>query len=72
MHCQQSNQKKIAKYIKMYMGDRVYLPPSDQADGKTDGALPSPWELRGKILVKGKTLKRFQGADEEEEEFEVL
>lgn len=71
VHCSLGGQRKIARYLKKYMGERIVMAPSDQAEGRSDGSLPSPWELRGKILVKGKTVNRFQGAEEDEDETEV-
>eukprot|EP00966_Prymnesium_polylepis_P194213 4502130-Prymnesium_polylepis.1 len=43
MHCDEKGQKKIAEYIIRYMGDRLYYPPEDSAEGQTDGKMPSPW-----------------------------
>ena len=71
MHCQLPGQKKIAAYLTKYLGKRIYYPPPDQAEGQTDGVMPSPWELRGRVLVKGKTLKKFKGGQDEEEEAEA-
>ena len=68
MHCKEDGQAMIAQMLKDFLGDRIWLPPANQADGQADGNMPSPWDLRGRILVKGKVAKRFQGAAEEEEE----
>ncbi|XP_071608966.1 1-phosphatidylinositol 4,5-bisphosphate phosphodiesterase eta-1 isoform X4 [Heliangelus exortis] len=64
-HCSIQQQKKIAQYLKEIFGDKLDL--SSVATGDST-QLPSPQNLKGKILVKGKKLPCSLGADAEEGE----
>jgi phosphatidylinositol phospholipase C, delta len=64
LHCSPPQQEVMAGYIVEYLGG--LLPPQPQR-GATE-ALPSPHELRGKILVKGKRLSATGEADFLEED----
>ncbi|XP_068000971.1 1-phosphatidylinositol 4,5-bisphosphate phosphodiesterase eta-1 isoform X3 [Melanerpes formicivorus] len=64
-HCSIQQQKKIAQYLKEILGDKLDLSSVATGDSKQ---LPSPQNLKGKILVKGKKLPYSLGADAEEGE----
>ncbi|KAM4659801.1 1-phosphatidylinositol 4,5-bisphosphate phosphodiesterase eta-1 isoform 2-T2 [Amazona ochrocephala] len=64
-HCSIQQQKKIAQYMKEIFGDKLDLSSVVTADPRQ---LPSPQNLKGKILVKGKKLPCSLGADAEEGE----
>ncbi|NXD82961.1 PLCH1 phosphodiesterase, partial [Halcyon senegalensis] len=64
-HCSIQQQKKIAQYLKEIFGDKLDLSNVVTGDSRQ---LPSPQNLKGKILVKGKKLPYSLGADAEEGE----
>ncbi|NXA40346.1 PLCH1 phosphodiesterase, partial [Eudromia elegans] len=64
-HCSIQQQKKIAQYLKEILGDKLDLSSVITGDSKQ---LPSPQNLKGKILVKGKKLPYSLGEDAEEGE----
>ncbi|KFP29295.1 1-phosphatidylinositol 4,5-bisphosphate phosphodiesterase eta-1, partial [Colius striatus] len=64
-HCSIQQQKKIAQYLKDIFGDKLDLSSVITGDSRQ---LPSPQNLKGKILVKGKKLPYSLGADAEEGE----
>ncbi|XP_031975817.1 1-phosphatidylinositol 4,5-bisphosphate phosphodiesterase eta-1 isoform X5 [Corvus moneduloides] len=64
-HCSIQQQKKIAQYLKEIFGDKLDLSSVSTGDRRQ---LPSPQDLKGKILVKGKKLPCSLGADAEEGE----
>ncbi|NXL58497.1 PLCH1 phosphodiesterase, partial [Chordeiles acutipennis] len=64
-HCSIQQQKKIAQYLKEIFGDKLDLSSVITGDARQ---LPSPQNLKGKILVKGKKLPCNLGADAEEGE----
>uniref|UniRef100_A0A672UI39 Phosphoinositide phospholipase C n=1 Tax=Strigops habroptila TaxID=2489341 RepID=A0A672UI39_STRHB len=64
-HCSIQQQKKIAQYMKEIFGDKLDLSSVVAGDSRQ---LPSPQNLKGKILVKGKKLPCSLGADAEEGE----
>ncbi|NXU49866.1 PLCH1 phosphodiesterase, partial [Turnix velox] len=64
-HCSIQQQKKIAHYLKEIFGDKLDLSSVITGDSRQ---LPSPQNLKGKILVKGKKLPPSLGADAEEGE----
>ncbi|NXE09578.1 PLCH1 phosphodiesterase, partial [Lophotis ruficrista] len=64
-HCSIQQQKKIAQYLKEIFGDKLDLSSVITGDSRQ---LPSPQNLKGKILVKGKKLPCSLGADAEEGE----
>ncbi|XP_021250863.1 1-phosphatidylinositol 4,5-bisphosphate phosphodiesterase eta-1 isoform X3 [Numida meleagris] len=64
-HCSIQQQKKIAQYLKEILGDKLDLSSVVTRDSRQ---LPSPQNLKGKILVKGKKLPYSLGADAEEGE----
>ncbi|NXW45115.1 PLCH1 phosphodiesterase, partial [Nyctiprogne leucopyga] len=64
-HCSIQQQKKIAQYLKEIFGDKLDLSSVVTGDSRQ---LPSPQNLKGKILVKGKKLPCNLGADAEEGE----
>uniref|UniRef100_A0A8B9IFE4 Phosphoinositide phospholipase C n=1 Tax=Anser cygnoides TaxID=8845 RepID=A0A8B9IFE4_ANSCY len=64
-HCSIQQQKKIAQYLKEIFGDKLDLSSIVTGDSRQ---LPSPQNLKGKILVKGKKLPYSLGADAEEGE----
>ncbi|NWQ80006.1 PLCH1 phosphodiesterase, partial [Columbina picui] len=64
-HCSIQQQQKIAQYLKEIFGDKLDLSSVITGDSRQ---LPSPQNLKGKILVKGKKLPQSLGADAEEGE----
>ncbi|NXS54201.1 PLCH1 phosphodiesterase, partial [Brachypteracias leptosomus] len=64
-HCSIQQQKKIAQYLKEIFGDKLDLSSVVTGDSRQ---LPSPQNLKGKILVKGKKLPCSLGVDAEEGE----
>ncbi|NWX36441.1 PLCH1 phosphodiesterase, partial [Notiomystis cincta] len=64
-HCSIQQQKKIAQYLKEIFGDKLDLSSVSTGDPRQ---LPSPQDLKGKILVKGKKLPCSLAADAEEGE----
>ncbi|CAI9540028.1 unnamed protein product, partial [Staurois parvus] len=55
-HCTLDQQKTMAKHMKDILGDKLLLMP---VEGKVK-EFPSPEELKGKILVKGKKLNKLE------------
>ncbi|XP_062504200.1 inactive phospholipase C-like protein 2 isoform X2 [Corticium candelabrum] len=67
-HCSIPMQKVMASHLQEILGDMLYTTPPDE----TRQYLPSPEELKGKILVKGKKLKpEFENEDENADEGDV-
>ncbi|KAM3874670.1 1-phosphatidylinositol 4,5-bisphosphate phosphodiesterase eta-1 [Diretmus argenteus] len=64
-HCSIQQQKKIAQYLREILGDKLDLGDTLSRDSRT---LPSPHNLQGKILIKGKRLPAYLSADVEEGE----
>ncbi|XP_012818898.1 1-phosphatidylinositol 4,5-bisphosphate phosphodiesterase eta-1 isoform X4 [Xenopus tropicalis] len=62
-HCNIQQQRKIAQYMKDIFGDKLDLSSVPLGESKQ---LPSPQNLKGKILVKGKKLP-YDLADDAEE-----
>ncbi|XP_039089115.1 1-phosphatidylinositol 4,5-bisphosphate phosphodiesterase delta-4 isoform X2 [Hyaena hyaena] len=67
-HCSWEQQQVIAQHLTEILGEQLL---STTLDGLLPTQLPSPEELRGKILVKGKKLQTLE-EDLEEEEVEML
>ncbi|XP_068092058.1 1-phosphatidylinositol 4,5-bisphosphate phosphodiesterase delta-1 isoform X2 [Hyperolius riggenbachi] len=55
-HCSLDQQKTMAEHMKRILGDKLLLMP---VDGKIKD-FPSPEELKGKVLVKGKKLNKLE------------
>ncbi|XP_038635780.1 inactive phospholipase C-like protein 2 isoform X1 [Scyliorhinus canicula] len=51
-HCSVKQQKVMAQHLKKILGDRLHTDPPDPEENY----LPSPEQLKGKILLKGKKL----------------
>ncbi|KAM9480850.1 1-phosphatidylinositol 4,5-bisphosphate phosphodiesterase eta-1 isoform 1-T1 [Clarias gariepinus] len=64
-HCSVQQQKKIAQYLKEIFKEKLDLGDLLNKDSKQ---LPSPNNLKGKILIKGKRLPPYLSADAEEGE----
>uniref|UniRef100_A0A8C5MNL6 Phosphoinositide phospholipase C n=1 Tax=Leptobrachium leishanense TaxID=445787 RepID=A0A8C5MNL6_9ANUR len=64
-HCNIQQQRKIAQYLKEIFSDKLDLSSAPLGEGKQ---LPSPQNLKGKILVKGKKLPFDLAEDVEEGE----
>uniref|UniRef100_A0A803Y149 Phosphoinositide phospholipase C n=1 Tax=Meleagris gallopavo TaxID=9103 RepID=A0A803Y149_MELGA len=72
-HCGVEQQATMARHMKAILGDMLLTQP---LEGQDPGVLPSPEQLKGKVLVKGKKLPELQCEtcsvtsipDEEEEE----
>ncbi|XP_041651243.1 1-phosphatidylinositol 4,5-bisphosphate phosphodiesterase zeta-1-like [Cheilinus undulatus] len=66
-HCSQEQQEVIAQYLISILGDKLLRTPLDH---QTNGDLPSPNDLKYKILIKNKKLKfrREDAAGTEAEE----
>ncbi|XP_039700715.1 1-phosphatidylinositol 4,5-bisphosphate phosphodiesterase delta-4 isoform X2 [Pteropus medius] len=68
-HCSWEQQEIMAQHLTEILGEQLQ---STTLDGLLPTQLPSPEELRRKILVKGKKLKTLEEDLEEEEEEEEL
>uniref|UniRef100_A0ABI7YRP3 Phosphoinositide phospholipase C n=1 Tax=Felis catus TaxID=9685 RepID=A0ABI7YRP3_FELCA len=68
-HCTWEQQQVMALHLTEILGEQLL---STTLDGLLPTQLPSPEELRRKILVKGKKLQTLEEDLEEEEEEEVL
>ncbi|XP_052555496.1 1-phosphatidylinositol 4,5-bisphosphate phosphodiesterase delta-3 isoform X1 [Tympanuchus pallidicinctus] len=72
-HCGVQQQATMARHMKAILGDMLLTKP---LEGQDPSVLPSPEQLKGKVLVKGKKLPELQSEtcsvtsilDEEEEE----
>ncbi|XP_016052298.1 PREDICTED: 1-phosphatidylinositol 4,5-bisphosphate phosphodiesterase delta-4 [Miniopterus natalensis] len=68
-HCSWEQQEIIAHHLTEILGEQLL---STTLDGQLPTQLPSPEELRKKILVKGKKLRTLEEDLEEEEQEEEL
>ncbi|XP_030643378.1 1-phosphatidylinositol 4,5-bisphosphate phosphodiesterase epsilon-1-like [Chanos chanos] len=59
-HCSLPQQRKMAEIFKTVFGDKLVTKFLFESDFYDDPLLPSPWQLRGKILLKNKKLKAHQ------------
>ncbi|XP_028821670.1 1-phosphatidylinositol 4,5-bisphosphate phosphodiesterase epsilon-1 isoform X2 [Denticeps clupeoides] len=59
-HCSLPQQRKMAEIFKSVFGDKLVTKFLFESDFSDDPLLPSPWQLRGKILLKNKKLKAHQ------------
>ncbi|CAB1312833.1 unnamed protein product [Coregonus sp. 'balchen'] len=59
-HCSLPQQRKMANIFKTVFGDKLVTKFLFESDFSDDPLLPSPWQLRGKILLKNKKLKAHQ------------
>ncbi|XP_061562127.1 1-phosphatidylinositol 4,5-bisphosphate phosphodiesterase epsilon-1 isoform X1 [Phycodurus eques] len=59
-HCSLPQQRKMADIFKTVFGDRLVTRFLFEGDFSDDPHLPSPLQLRGKILLKNKKLKAHQ------------
>ncbi|CAO2624986.1 1-phosphatidylinositol 4,5-bisphosphate phosphodiesterase delta-4 [Lemmus lemmus] len=69
-HCTWEQQQTLAQHLTEILGEQLLSTP---IDGLLMDKLPSPEQLRGKILVKGKklsTIEDIEDIDEEEEDLE--
>jgi len=53
-HCSPPFQTTMAQQLKDVFGELLYIPPLSQIKGDVATPLPSPNELRGKVVIKGK------------------
>ncbi|XP_038654495.1 1-phosphatidylinositol 4,5-bisphosphate phosphodiesterase delta-1a isoform X2 [Scyliorhinus canicula] len=67
-HCSIEQQIVMAQHLKSILGDMLL---TSTIDGKVPTNFPSPEQLKGKILVKGKRLNRLEGNQEADENDEV-
>lgn len=59
-HCSLPQQRKMAEIFKMVFGERLVTKFLFESDFADEPRLPSPLQLRGKILLKNKKLKAHQ------------
>ncbi|XP_036428049.1 1-phosphatidylinositol 4,5-bisphosphate phosphodiesterase epsilon-1 isoform X3 [Colossoma macropomum] len=59
-HCSLPQQRKMADIFKAVFGDKLVTKFLFESDFSDDPLLPSPLQLRGKILLKNKKLKAHQ------------
>ncbi|XP_049915897.1 1-phosphatidylinositol 4,5-bisphosphate phosphodiesterase epsilon-1 isoform X3 [Epinephelus moara] len=59
-HCSLPQQRKMAEIFKTVIGERLVTRFLFESDFSDDPHLPSPLQLRGKILLKNKKLKAHQ------------
>jgi len=62
-HCSIKQQDVMAKYMRSIFGDKLQLPLAEAAE-----KLPSPEDLKYKILIKGKRMKDEGHNDDDDEE----
>lgn len=55
IHCDPVQQDRLVEIFKETLGDRLLTERIDGKDGEIE-VLPSPWDLRGKVLIKAKNL----------------
>ena len=67
MHCGIPQQQKIAHYLKSILGPKLHVKPPRTSNSQTTAHLPSPNELKYKVLVKGRQLP-FLGALEADDD----
>ncbi|XP_048414126.2 1-phosphatidylinositol 4,5-bisphosphate phosphodiesterase delta-1a isoform X1 [Stegostoma tigrinum] len=67
-HCSIEQQVVMAQHMKSILGDMLL---TKTIDGKVPTNFPSPRQLMGKILVKGKRLNRLEAAQEADTNDEV-
>lgn len=60
-HCSVEQQKVMAQHLKTILGDLLYLKPIPEEECM----LPSPSDLSGRVIVKGKKLKPNMPLDQE-------
>ena len=54
MHCSPPQQRRMAELIEEILGRRLMRPTADRSAPTTDGVLPSPLALSGRVIVRGK------------------
>ncbi|KAG8435246.1 hypothetical protein GDO86_013265 [Hymenochirus boettgeri] len=59
-HCSLPQQRKMADIFKSVFGDKLVTKFLFESDFSDDPMLPSPWQLRKKVLLKNKKLKAHQ------------
>ncbi|XP_075468923.1 1-phosphatidylinositol 4,5-bisphosphate phosphodiesterase epsilon-1 isoform X5 [Ascaphus truei] len=59
-HCSLPQQRKMADIFKTVFGDKLVTKFLLESDFSDDPMLPSPWQLRKKVLLKNKKLKAHQ------------
>ncbi|XP_051980370.1 1-phosphatidylinositol 4,5-bisphosphate phosphodiesterase delta-4 [Xyrauchen texanus] len=58
-HCSVEQQKVMAQHLNQILGDKLL---KNTIDGKIPNSLPSPEDLKGKILLKGKKIGELEGS----------
>ncbi|KAL2078220.1 hypothetical protein ACEWY4_025905 [Coilia grayii] len=59
-HCSLPQQRKMAEIFKTVFGEKLVTRFLFESDFSDDPLLPSPWQLKGRILLKNKKLKAHQ------------
>ncbi|XP_077310358.1 1-phosphatidylinositol 4,5-bisphosphate phosphodiesterase epsilon-1 isoform X4 [Lithobates pipiens] len=59
-HCSLPQQRKMADIFKSVFGEKLVTKFLFESDFSDDPMLPSPWQLRKKVLLKNKKLKAHQ------------
>ncbi|KAG8552291.1 hypothetical protein GDO81_004471 [Engystomops pustulosus] len=59
-HCSLPQQRKMADIFKTVFGEKLVTKFLFESDFSDDPMLPSPWQLRRKVLLKNKKLKAHQ------------
>ncbi|KAE8590821.1 hypothetical protein XENTR_v10018218 [Xenopus tropicalis] len=59
-HCSLPQQRKMADIFKNVFGEKLVTKFLFESDFSDDPMLPSPWQLRNKVLLKNKKLKAHQ------------
>ncbi|XP_064166854.1 inactive phospholipase C-like protein 1 [Anguilla rostrata] len=75
-HCCPAQQHVLAQHLRQVFGDRLYKPEAPPT-GESDVLLPSPQQLRGRVLLAGKKLPPWQEGEvgevsNDEEEVSVV
>jgi len=64
-HCSIPQQQRMAAICKELLKDMLCVP-----ELRADGSMPSPNDLKGKVIIKAKRLKKKSSEEEEEEEID--
>lgn len=60
IHCDLAQQEKLVEILKETLAERLVVTRLDGGVGEVD-KLPSPWELRGKVLLKVREIEDSAG-----------
>ena len=67
MHCSLPQQEKIATYLKDILKEKLHVKPFGYNPASPTAHLPSPNDLKYKVLVKGRQLPSSGGLDADDD-----